>query len=296
MLDTETTSLDYMQAEIVGISVAVKPGSAAYIPVAHDYPGVPRQLKREHVLDALKPLLEDKAKAKIGQNLKYDAHVLFNHGITLRGITHDTMLQSYIYNSTATKHNMDDLAKHYLGINTIHYETVAGKGAKQIPFQEVALEQATPYAAEDADITLRLHQTLYPKLQQQPAQAKLYNELEIPLLSVIGQIERNGVLIDSNLLAQQSFRTCQPHRFDRTTYARPGRTKFQSRLAQANSSHSLRQTTTAGAKKNAHRATFHRRIRAARTCGRLSFAQTDSRTPQFEQAKIDLRRQAAATD
>ena len=203
--DTETTSLDYSKAQIVGVSFAVTPGTAAYIPLAHDYPGAPEQLNRTEVLEQLRPLLENPAKAKLGQNLKYDAHVLANHGITLRGIAHDTMLESYVLNSTATKHNMDDLAQEYLGITTIHYEDVAGKGAKQIPFQEVAVEQAAPYAAEDADITLRLHQVLMVKLQQSPSLLALYREIEIPLISVLVGIESNGVLIDTGMLAQQSL-------------------------------------------------------------------------------------------
>ncbi|WP_446808928.1 DNA polymerase I [Methylomonas sp. 2BW1-5-20] len=203
--DTETTSLNYSDAQIVGVSFAVDAGQAAYLPVAHDYPDAPAQLDRQAVLDALKPLLEDPNKAKLGQNLKYDSHVLVNHGIALRGIQHDTMLESYVLNSTATKHNMDDLAKHYLGVDTIHFEDVAGKGAKQIGFAEVAIEQASEYAAEDADITLRLHQTLSAQLQQHPSLWALYNEIEVPLISVLARIEENGVLIDSAMLAQQSL-------------------------------------------------------------------------------------------
>lgn len=203
--DTETTSLNYSDAQIVGVSFAVDTGQAAYLPVAHDYPDAPAQLDRQAVLDALKPLLEDPNKAKLGQNLKYDSHVLVNHGIALRGIQHDTMLESYVLNSTATKHNMDDLAKHYLGVDTIHFEDVAGKGAKQIGFAEVAIEPASEYAAEDADITLRLHQTLSEQLQQHPSLWALYNEIEVPLISVLARIEENGVLIDSAMLAQQSL-------------------------------------------------------------------------------------------
>ena len=203
--DTETTSLDYSKAKIVGVSFAVNAGKAAYLPLAHDYPGVREQLDRDRVLAQLRPLLENPKPTKLGQNLKYDAHVLANHGIELRGIAHDTMLASYSLNSTATKHNMDDLAQAYLGVTTIHYEDVAGKGAKQIPFQEVTLEQATPYAAEDADITLRLHQVLSQKLAQQPALLALYTDMEMPLLSVLTRIEANGVLIDAALLAQQSL-------------------------------------------------------------------------------------------
>ncbi|HEY8219334.1 MAG TPA: DNA polymerase I [Methylobacter sp.] len=203
--DTETTSLDYSKAQVVGVSFAVVPGKAAYVPLAHDYPGVPDQLNRLEVLEKLRPLLENPHKPKLGQNLKYDMHVLANHGIALDGIAHDTMLESYVLNSTATKHNMDDLAKEYLGVETIHYEDVAGKGAKQIGFQEVSIEQAAPYAAEDADITLQLHQVLYEKLMQQPKLLKLYTEMEVPLISVLARIENNGVLIDTDMLAQQSL-------------------------------------------------------------------------------------------
>ncbi len=203
--DTETTSLDYCKAEIVGVSFAVNPGNAAYLPLAHQYPDVPLQLDRTEILAQLKPLLENPNKAKLGQNLKYDAHVLANHGICLQGIAHDTMLESYVLNSTATRHNMDDLAKVYLGIATIHYEDITGKGVKQIPFEEVPIELATPYAAEDADITLQLHQTLNAKLQEQPSLLSLYADVEIPLLSVLSRIESNGVLIDTDMLSQQSL-------------------------------------------------------------------------------------------
>lgn len=202
--DTETSSLNYSEAEIVGVSFAIEAGRAAYLPLAHDYPDAPAQLDRQSVLQALKPLLESPEHPKLGQNLKYDAHVLANHGIALRGIRHDTMLQSYVLNSTATKHNMDDLAKHYLGVDTIHFEDVCGKGAKQIGFAEVAIDRATEYAAEDADITLRLHQTLSAELQQRPSLWALYNDIELPLVKVLAKIEENGVLIDSDMLAQQS--------------------------------------------------------------------------------------------
>ena len=203
--DTETTSLNYMEAEIVGVSFAIKEGKAAYVPLAHDYIDAPIQLNRDDVLASLKPLLEAPNKSILGQNLKYDAHVLANYAIQLQGIQHDTMLESYVLNSTATKHNMDDLAKKYLGLDTIHYEDIAGKGVKQICFSEVSLEQAGPYAAEDADITLRLHQTLFAKLTQVDALQKIYREIEIPLVPVLSRIERNGVLIDSAMLAQQSL-------------------------------------------------------------------------------------------
>ena len=171
--DTETTSLDYMRAEIVGVSFAVRAGEAAYVPLGHDYPGAPDQLDRDQVLASLKPLLEDPKRLKLGQNLKYDLHVLHNHGIDMVGISHDTMLESYVLDSTASRHDMDSLAEHYLGLATTHFEDVAGKGAKQLTFNQVPLEQAGPYAAEDADVTLRLHHTLWPRLQQQPALKEL---------------------------------------------------------------------------------------------------------------------------
>ncbi len=202
--DTETTSLDYMSAEIVGVSFAVTPGEAAYVPLAHHYLDAPQQLDRDAVLARLKPLLEDENKAKLGQHLKYDGHVLANHGIALAGIRHDTMLESYVLDSTATRHDMDSLARHYLGVHTIHYEDVAGKGAKQIPFSQVAVEAASDYAAEDADITLKLHQTLWPKLEAEPALRAVYEEIEIPLVPVLGRMEHLGVLIDTAKLARQS--------------------------------------------------------------------------------------------
>jgi DNA polymerase I len=202
--DTETTSLDTMQAEIVGVSFAVTAGEAAYIPLAHDYMGAPAQLSRELVLAALKPLLEDSGCAKVGQNLKYDQSVLANYAITLRGIEFDTMLESYVLNSTATRHDMDSLAAKYLNKKTITFEDVAGKGAKQLRFNQVPVEAATSYAAEDADITLQLHQTLWPKLQAIPKLATVLQEIDLPLVPVLSRMERQGVLIDHRLLAEQS--------------------------------------------------------------------------------------------
>ncbi|MCW8927189.1 MAG: DNA polymerase I [Gammaproteobacteria bacterium] len=202
--DTETTSLNYMDAQIVGLSFAVEPHQAAYVPLAHNYPGAPEQLPRDAVLAKLRPLLEDDKALKLGQNLKYDKSVLANHGITLRGIAHDTMLQSYVLDSTATRHDMDSLALKYLNAKTTKYEEVAGKGAKQIGFNEVAIEQAAPYAAEDADITLRLHQVLWPRLQAIEPLSRLYKELEVPLVSVLSKMERNGVLVDQAMLEKQS--------------------------------------------------------------------------------------------
>ena len=204
-LDTETTSLDYMQAEIVGISFSVKPGAAAYLPLAHNYPGVPIQLPRSRVLDRLKPLLEDPKAQKIGQNLKYDMSVLARYGISLRGVAYDTMLESYVLDSTASRHDMDSLSLKYLNHKTIKYEDVAGKGTKQLSFDKVALEEAAPYAAEDADITLRLHRKLWPSLERVPSLVGLFHELEMPLVSVLSRIERCGVKIDSAMLEQQSL-------------------------------------------------------------------------------------------
>jgi DNA polymerase-1 len=202
--DTETTSLDYIQAEIVGVSFAIESGKAAYVPLAHDYPGAPEQLNREQVLAQLKPLLEDPRRAKIGQNLKYDMSVLANHGITLEGIAYDTMLESYVLNSTASRHDMDTLALAYLQHETIHFEDIAGKGNKQITFNQIPIETAAPYAAEDADITLRLHQHLWPKVAAEPSLKRVFSEVEIPLVPVLSRMERNGVLIDRDMLKRQS--------------------------------------------------------------------------------------------
>ena len=203
-VDTETTSLDYMKAELVGVSVAVTPGQAAYIPFAHDYMGAPQQLSRDFVLEQLKPLLENPQIKKVGQNLKYDMSVLAQHGINLQGIAFDTMLESYALDSVATRHDMDSLALKYLNETTISFADVAGKGAAQITFNQVALEQAGPYAAEDADITLRLHQALWPQLAAEPTLATVFSDIELPLVPVLSRIERTGALVDSTLLFQQS--------------------------------------------------------------------------------------------
>ncbi|MCH1488130.1 MAG: DNA polymerase I, partial [Pseudomonadales bacterium] len=198
------TSLDYNVARVVGVSLAIECGSAIYIPFAHDYLDAPSQLSEEVVLGGLKPLLENPAIKKVGQNLKYDKHVIANHGIELRGIGDDTMLLSYVLNSTASRHDMDSLALAHLSYTTTHFEEVAGKGAKQLTFNQVPLETAGPYAAEDADITLRLQSVLRKKIDQLPALAKLYREIELPLLEVICLIEKNGALVDSKLLLAQS--------------------------------------------------------------------------------------------
>ena len=202
--DTETTSLDYMQADIVGVSFAVTVGEAAYVPLAHSYPGAPAQLDRDEVLAKLKPLLESPKHHKLGQNLKYDASVLARAGITLRGITFDTMLESYVLDSTGSRHDMDSLALKYLGRSTTHFEDVAGKGAKQITFDQVGIEEAAAYAAEDAEVTLALHEALWPKLQAEPTLASVFSDIELPLVDVLLRIERTGALIDEDQLWEQS--------------------------------------------------------------------------------------------
>jgi DNA polymerase-1 len=202
--DTETTSLNYMDAELVGVSFCIEEGEAAYVPVAHDYPDAPTQLSREFVLDALKPILESNDIIKVGQHIKYDKNVLANYDVTLNGIGFDTMLESYVLNSTAQRHDMDSLALAYLGHKTIHFEDIAGKGAKQLTFNQIALEEAGPYAAEDADITLRLHNTIWAKLKEIPELKNLLIDVEVPLACVLSRMEQEGVLIDSQRLSQQS--------------------------------------------------------------------------------------------
>jgi len=202
--DTETTSLEYMKAEIVGVSFAVSPGVAAYLPLRHDYAGAPDQLDRDASLAKLKPLLESDKHAKVGHHLKYDAHVLANHGIRLAGMRFDSMLESYIWNSVATRHDMDSAAERYLGIRTIHYEDVAGKGAKQIAFSQVPVDKAAEYSSEDSDVTLRLHQVLWPQIATVPALKTLYEECEQPLVPVLLRMEEQGVLLDRQMLRTQS--------------------------------------------------------------------------------------------
>ncbi len=202
--DTETTSLDYMKAEIAGVSFCIEPGVAAYVPLAHAYPGAPPQLPRAEVLAALKPLLEDPGSGKVGHNLKYDAHVLANAGIALAGMRFDTMLESYVWNSVATNHDLDADAQRYLNLTPIAYSEVAGKGAKQISFDQVPVERAAEYAAGDADLTLRLHQALWPQLLSVPPLARLYEECEQPLVPVLTKVEHYGVLVDRELLRAQS--------------------------------------------------------------------------------------------
>jgi DNA polymerase-1 len=203
-IDTETTSLNYMQAELVGLSLCVVAGEAAYIPLAHSYPGAPEQLSRDAVLKRLKPWLEDAARPKLGHHVKYDAHIFRNYGIALAGVTHDSMLESYVINSTASRHDMDSLAAKYLGLQTTKYEHVTGKGLKQLRFDEVDVATAAAYAAEDADVTMRLHARLWPELHAVPELEHLYNDLERPLIEVLRKMEYTGVMVDAAMLAQQS--------------------------------------------------------------------------------------------
>ena len=202
--DTETTTLDYMRAEIVGVSFCIEPGVAAYVPLRHVYPGAPEQLDRERVLAALKPLLEDPQRGKIGHNLKYDAHVLANAGIAFAGMRFDSMLESYVWNSVATNHDMDSDAQRYLGLKTITYEEITGRGARQISFDQVPVDKASEYAAEDVDVTLRLHRALWPQLTSVPALARLYESCEQPLVPVLMAMEHHGVLVDRERLRVQS--------------------------------------------------------------------------------------------
>ena len=222
--DTETTSLDYMRARVVGVSFAVDPGAAAYLPLAHDYPGAPDQLDRDAVLAVLKPLLEDPRQHKVGQNLKYDMSVLANHDIELRGIAYDTMLESYVLNAGVGRHDMDSLAERHLNHRTIHFEDIAGKGARQLTFDQIPLEQAGPYAAEDADVTLRLHQAMWPQLEEEPALRRVLTDIEVPLVSVLSRMERTGVRLDGKMLARQGAELAKRmHDLEQQAFAIAGR-------------------------------------------------------------------------
>ena len=202
--DTETTSVDYMKAKLVGLSFCIEAGKAAYVPLTHDYIDAPEQLELDWVLEQLKPLLESESCLKVGQNLKYDANVLSHYDIAMQGIAFDTMLESYCFNSVATRHNMDALADKYLGYKTVHFEDIAGKGAKQLTFNQIEIEKAGHYAAEDADITMRLHQAIYSQLAKIPSQLSVFADIEMPLLPVLARMEQHGVLIDCDMLAEQS--------------------------------------------------------------------------------------------
>jgi DNA polymerase-1 len=221
--DTETTALDPMRAELVGLSFSVEAGKAAYVPVGHDYPGAPAQLDRDAVLEAVRPLLEAKEPRIVGQHFKYDMNVLSRYGIAVQGIAFDTMLESYVFNATGTRHDMDSLALKYLGRNTTHYEDVAGKGAKQIPFSEVAIEDAGHYAAEDADITLQLHEHLWPRLEAEPTLQKVFEDIERPLVPVLARMEQRGVLIDGDILRRQSAEMAKEiHTLEQKAYEAAG--------------------------------------------------------------------------
>ena len=202
--DTETTSIDYMEASIVGVSFAVEVGKAAYVPIAHDYEGAPEQLSMDDVFSRIGPLLADPSRTIIGQNLKYDISVLANQGIPVKAKIFDTMLESYVLNSVASRHNMDDLALKYLGVSTVHFEDIAGKGAKQLTFNQIDIDKAGPYAAEDADITLRLHEVLWPRLEAEPSLQSVYLNIELPLVPILSRVERHGVLLDEDQLHSQS--------------------------------------------------------------------------------------------
>ena len=208
-IDTETTSINYMQAQLVGFSFACEPGRAAYVPVAHDYPGAPDQLSLDTAVAMLKPLLEDPELTKIGQNIKYDMSVLARYGVSFAGPLFDTMLESYVLNSTATRHNMDALAEFYLGRSTVHFEDIAGKGAKQLTFNQVSLDVAADYAAEDADITLQLHQHLMPLLRAQPSLEQAFLQIDMPLVAILSAVERQGALVDGRLLKQHGAELAQ---------------------------------------------------------------------------------------
>ena len=222
-LDTETTSLDSMQAELVGLSFSMQAGRAFYIPVGHEYAGVPEQLDRAEVLDLLRPVLQDPAHAKVGQHIKYDMNVLSLYDVHIAGVAFDTMLESYVFNSTGSRHDMDSLALKYLGRQTTHYEDIAGKGAKQILFSEVPIESASHYAAEDADITLQLHEHLWPRLQKAPSLAAVLQQIEIPLVPVLARMEQRGVLIDGDLLTEQSHEmSLQIHELEQQAHQAAG--------------------------------------------------------------------------
>ena len=232
-LDTETTALDPMRAELVGLSFAVQAGEAAYVPVGHDYPGAPRQLDRAAVLEALAPVFARGAEALIGQHFKYDMNVLSRYGVQIDGVAYDTMLESYVFNSTGSRHDMDSLALKYLGRQTTKYEEIAGKGARQISFSQVSIEDAGHYAAEDADITLQLHEHLWPRLEEIPELAAVLTDIEVPLVPVLARMEQRGVLIDGDLLSRQSHEMAvEMSELEKRAHSRR-RTAVQPGLAQA---------------------------------------------------------------
>ena len=256
-LDTETDSLDGIRARIVGVSFAVEPGEAAYVPVGHDYPGAPEQLSSDAVLSTLKPWLEDAAAAKVGQNIKYDTHVFANHGIAVQGWCHDTLLESYVLEAHKP-HSLESLAERHLNRKGLSYQDLCGKGASQIPFSQVDLARATEYSGEDSEMTLQVHQTLYPRLQREAGLLDVYRDIEMPVSALLARIERHGVLIDVELLSQLSRELAERMVALEQEALRPRRTAFQPGLAEANRRGAVWQARTAGEEEDGQRSTEHR--------------------------------------
>ncbi len=291
--DTETDALDAMRANLVGISLSVEPGKGAYIPVGHDYPGAPTQLPLTQVLDALRPLLQDAAKKKLGQHGKYDIHVLRRYGIEVRGYADDTMLESFVLNSTATRHDMDSLAQRYLGYTTTRFEDVAGKGAKQISFSQVGIDEASAYAAEDADITLRLHRVLSPQLQAEPTLETVYHGHRNAAGAGAGAHRSQRRVHRQRGTAPAKRRTFHAHVGRAAKGHRVGRPHLQPRFAQAVASGVVRRTWFAGLGENAQGPAFHQRRSAGSDCRTTRTAARDSRLSRFGQTAQHLHRQVA---
>ena len=292
-VDTETTGLDMMNAQLVGMSFAITPHQAAYLPLAHIYPGAPDQLNRAHALQKLKPWLESAQHHKLGQNLKYDMHIFANHGIALAGIHEDTLLQSYVLESHKP-HDMDNLALRHLNVKTISFADVAGKGAKQICFDQVDIDTATHYAAEDADITLQLHQNLSPQIEAQSGLQHVYRDIEMPSMHVLYTMERNGVLLDSALLQIQSRELGEKLIALEARAHEARRAAVQPEFAQADTGNPVRQTRPAGSEKNPERHALHRRRSVAGTGARLPAAEDAAGISRHGETQIHLHRQTAA--
>ena len=292
-LDTETTSLDPMQARIVGVSLSIAPGSACYIPLGHRYAGAPDQLDRDATLRRLAPWLADPAKKKLGQNMKYDQHAFANDDLALRGVAHDTLLESYVIESHKP-HDMDNLAWRHLNLTTISYDDVTGKGAKRIPFEQVAIDRATEYAAEDADITLRLHRALHPAIAADAKLDYIYAQIEMPVRDVLFRMERNGILIDSNAARAAEPRTGRAGDGAGAAGAPARRAAVQPRIAEAAGRDPVPADEPAGGQEDRDRAAVHRRGSAAGARGRLSVAQGAARASFGVEAQVDVHRQAAA--
>ena len=294
--DTETDSLDYMRARIVGLSFAITPGEAAYVPLGHDYAGAPQQLDRDRVLAALKPWIEDASLPKLGHHLKFDTHILANYGIALRGQRYDSMLESYVLNSVATRHDMDSTAEKYLGIKTIHFEDVAGKGAKQITFNQVDVDRAAEYAAEDADVTLRLHRAIWPQIEALPRLKRLYETIEQPLVAVLYRMERTGVLVDRALLKAQSHElAARMMELQAQAHAEAGG-PFNVDSPKQLQEILFGKFGLAGAAQDADRPAVDGRGRARGTGRLIRVAEIDPRIPRRRQTQVDLHGQAARTD